>query len=44
MINNLETEERHDHASNIARRAMIAALIGFPLEIERCRQKRATKT
>jgi ABC-type transport system involved in cytochrome bd biosynthesis fused ATPase/permease subunit len=44
MMNNFETDERYAHASNIARRALIAAPIGFPLEIERRWQKRASKT
>jgi hypothetical protein len=44
MMNNFETDERYDHALNIARRAMMAAPIGFPLEIERRWQKRASKT
>jgi hypothetical protein len=43
MLNNFETDERYDHASNVARRAMMAAPIGFPLEIERRWQKRASK-
>ena len=43
MMNNFETDERYDHASNIARRAMMAAPIGFPLAIEQVWQKRATK-
>ena len=44
MMNNFETDERYAHAWNIARRAMMAAPIDFPLEIERRWQKRATKT
>jgi hypothetical protein len=44
MMNNFETDERYAHASNIARRALMAAPIGFPLEIERRWQKRASKT
>jgi ABC-type transport system involved in cytochrome bd biosynthesis fused ATPase/permease subunit len=44
MTNNFETDERYANASNIARRAMMAAPIGFPLEIERRWQKRTTKT
>jgi hypothetical protein len=43
MMMNFETDERYAHASNIARRAMMAAPIGFPLEIERRWQRRATK-
>ena len=44
MMNNFETEERYAPAGNIARRVMMAAPIGFPLEIERRWQKRASKT
>jgi len=44
MMNNFETDERYDHGSSITRRAMMAAPIGFPLEIERRWQKRASKT
>jgi hypothetical protein len=44
MMNNFATDERYAHASNIALRAMMAAPIGFPLEIERRWQRRATKT
>jgi len=44
MLNNFETDERYAHAANIAQRAMLAAPIGFPLEIERRWQKRAAKT
>jgi hypothetical protein len=44
MVNNFETDERYNHAANIARRVLMAAPIGFPLEIERRWQKRATKT
>ena len=44
MMSIFETDERYAHAVNIARRAMLAAPIGFPLEIERRWQKRATKT
>ena len=44
MMNIFETDERYAHAVNIARQAMMAAPIGFPLEIERRWQKRATKT
>ena len=44
MMNNFETDERYAHAANIAQRAMLAAPIGFPLEIERRWQKRAAKT
>jgi hypothetical protein len=44
MMNNFETDERYAHAANIARQAMMAAPIGFPLEIERRWQKRASKT
>jgi hypothetical protein len=43
MMNNFETDERYAHALNIAQRAMMAAPIGFPLEIERHWQRRATK-
>jgi len=44
MMNIFATDERYAHAANIARQAMRAAPIGFPLEIERRWQKRATKT
>jgi hypothetical protein len=44
MMNNFETDGRYAHAANIARQAMMAAPIGFPLEIERRWLKRATKT
>jgi ABC-type transport system involved in cytochrome bd biosynthesis fused ATPase/permease subunit len=44
MMMNFEADERYAHAANIARRAMMAAPIGFPLEIERRWQKRASKT
>ena len=44
MLNYFETDERYAHAANIAQRAMLAAPIGFPLEIERRWQKRAAKT
>jgi hypothetical protein len=44
MMNNFETDARYAHAAHIARRAMTAAPIGFPLEVERRWQKRATKT
>ena len=43
LMNNFETDERYAHAANIARQAMMAAPIGFPLEIERRWQKRAAK-
>ena len=43
MMMNFETDERYAHAANIARRAMMAAPIGFPLEIERRWQKRAAR-
>lgn len=43
MMNIFATDERYAHAANIARQAMRAAPIGFPLEIERRWQKRATK-
>ncbi|MDB5620370.1 hypothetical protein [Tardiphaga sp.] len=44
LISNFETDERYVHASNVVRRAMMAAPIGFPLEIERRWQNRASKT
>ena len=43
MMNNFETDERYVHAANIAQRSMMAAPIGFSLEIERRWQKRAAK-
>jgi hypothetical protein len=43
MMSIFEADERYAHAVNIARRAMMAAPIGFPLEIERRWQKRAAK-
>ena len=43
MMSIFETDERYAHAVNIARRAMLAAPIGFPLEIERRWQKRAAR-
>jgi hypothetical protein len=44
LMNIFATDERHAHAANIARLAKRVAPIGFPLEIERRWQKRATKT
>ena len=44
MMSIFQTDERYAHAANIARQAMRAAPIGFPLEIERRWQKRATQT
>jgi hypothetical protein len=43
MMNIFATDERYAHAANIARLAKRVAPIGFPLEIERRWQKRATK-
>jgi ABC-type transport system involved in cytochrome bd biosynthesis fused ATPase/permease subunit len=43
MMHNFQTGERYAHAANIAKRAMMVAPIGFPLEIERRWQKRAAK-
>lgn len=44
MMNVFTTDERYACAWNIAEKAMKVAPIGFPLEIERRWQKRATKT
>jgi hypothetical protein len=44
LMNIFATDERYAHAANIARLAKRVAPIGFPLEIERRWQKRATKT